>query len=166
MNKLHVATLLAAVACVCGCAAFHNQLALDPVGPQPGTAGDGSSAGTLLVFSAFETTADFNRSPYRRQYTDYRVESADGTRLIRTVHNDNGLLFEGPKKIELPVGNYRVLARANGYGCVTVPVVVRSGQTTSVHLEGSAWWPKSSTIFQSNPVRLPSGQIVGWRASL
>ncbi len=81
------------------------------------------------------------------------------------VHNDSGKLAEGPEKLELPAGKYLVLARANGYGLVRVPVVIRRGQTTTLHLEGSVWWPASTGIGTSNPVRLPHQEIVGWRAA-
>jgi len=118
-----------------------------------------------MVFSAFDTAGDLNRSLYRRQHSDYRILSADGNRLLKTVHNDSGMMAEGPIKVELPCGDYQIVARANGYGTITVPVVLAPGHLTTVHLEGSVWWPRSSPIFQSDPVRLPSGEIVGWRAS-
>jgi len=52
----------------------------------------------------------------------------------------------------------------NGYGTVTVPVTIKPNRLTTVHLEGGTWWPSRSPIFESEPVRLPDGQIVGWRA--
>ena len=106
----------------------------------------------------------FNSITYRKQYTDYSVFPADGKDLVQAVHNDTGKLLEGPRTVELPAGNYRVIARANGYGTVTVPVRVKPNQLTTVHLEGGTWWPSKSPIFESEPVRLPNGQIVGWRA--
>ncbi len=148
-----------------GCAAHRSQLVLDPVGPPPQTPAIGRPAGTLVVFSAFDSSPHFNRSQYRRQYTNYSVLTADGQQMVRMVHNDSGKLAEGPEKLELPAGKYLVLARANGYGLVRVPVVIRRGQTTTLHLEGSVWWPASTGIGTSNPVRLPHQEIVGWRAA-
>lgn len=148
-----------------GCASSqHRGLVLDPIGPPPSGSAAAGSQGTLVVFSAADPTPGFDESPYRRRYSDYRIVSADGKELIQTVHNDTGKLLEGPRKVELAAGEYRVLARANGYGLVEAPVVIKPGQVTTVHLEGSTWWPQSSPIFASNPVRLPHGQIVGWRA--
>jgi hypothetical protein len=149
---------------ICGCASFHRALVLGPVGPSPQPSSGSGQEGFLQVFSAFDPTPGFSGSPYHYYYTDYRVLSNDGSQLIKQVHNNSGKLLEGPKRVELPAGAYRVLARANGYGVVTVAVVIRPGQVTAVHLEGGTWWPASSPIFQSNPVRLPHGQIVGWRA--
>jgi hypothetical protein len=127
-------------------------------------AGSGE-AGRLLVFSAFDPNPDPLRNAYRRQYTDYRILTGDGERLVRLVRNDNESMAGEPRRIELPAGKYRVVARANGYGTVTVPVVVCAGQETTVHLEGGVWWPKGWAIEHSNPVRLPRGEIAGWRAA-
>ena len=163
--KLHLATgFLAAMALLSSCASHGPALVLDPVGPAPFPSAVGGSTGTLKVFSAFEQGADFNSQLYRPHYTDYRILSAEGKRL-QTVRNDSGTVVEAPKRVQLPVGNYRVVARANGYGEVTVPVVIRADQVTTVHLEGSPSWPNRSQLAASNPVRLPHGEIAGWRAS-
>ncbi len=146
------------------CATSPRGLVLEPVGPPPGALTETGPTGSLLVYSAFDSGADFNTTPYRQRYTDYRVYTSDGSDLLKKVRNDTGKLTEGPVRVELSPGTYRVVARANGYGTVTVPVLVKPSQTTLVHLEGSHWWSRSSTIFESNPVRLPGGQIVGWPA--
>jgi hypothetical protein len=73
--------------------------------------------------------------------------------------------LDGPKRVQLPVGTYCVIARANGYGVVTVPVIIRADQVTTVHLEGSPSWQNLSQLSRSNSVRLPDGAIAGWRAS-
>jgi len=165
MKLTPVAALLAVAALVAGCATSQPQLVLDPIGPPLPYSTTGGSQGTLMVFSALDITADFNANPYRHRYTDYSILSANGQQLIKTVHNDKGILSEGPRKVGLPVGTYRIVARANGYGDVTVPVVICTGQLTTVHLEGSPWWPNPSEIANSNPVRLPHGEIAGWRAT-
>jgi len=163
--KLLVTTgLLATVALLSGCASQRLALVLDPVGPAPVPAGVAGSSGTLMVFSAFRQGANFNGPPYRRQYTDYKILSPTG-KLLQWVRNDSGTMMEAPKKVELPVGTYRVVARANGYGEVTVPVVIRPNQVTTVHLEGSPSWPNRSQLAASNPVCLPDGEIAGWRAN-
>ena len=165
MKTLIASSLLVLAACLSGCASSKHELTLAPVGPPPSTAPAVTGApGSLIVFSALEPAPSFNSITYRRQYTDYRVFSADGNNLVQAVHNDTGKLLEGPRTVELPVGNYRVIARANGYGTVAVPVTIKATQLTTVHLEGGTWWPAKSAIFQSEPVRLPDGQIVGWRA--
>ena len=154
------------VTCVvlAGCASTNDQLVLDPIGPAPGSTPAPGTQGELAVFTAFDPLPDLNRSPYRRRFTDYRIFSADGEHLVQVVNNNRETLLNSPPVINLSSGVYRVRARANGYGTITVPVVIQPGQLTTVHLEGSVWWPRSSTIFTSNPVRLPKGEIAGWRA--
>jgi hypothetical protein len=156
--------LLAAATFLSGCASKGTALVLEPVGPPPlATAGKGSS-GTLMVYSAYEQGAEFNSPYYRRQYSDYTILSADG-RLLQAVHNDSGTLTEAPKRVQLPLDTYRIVARANSYGEVVVPVVIRANQVTTVHLEGSPAWPNGRELAKSNPVCLPDGEIAGWRAS-
>ena len=156
--------ILATTALLAGCASRGPALVLAPIGPAPFPRAPAGSTGTLEVFSAFEQGADFNSQLYRRRYTDYRIFSADD-KLMQTVRNDAGTLVEAPKQVKLPVGAYRVVARANGYGEVTVPVVIRADQVTTVHLEGGPSWPNRRQLTESNPVRLPDGEIAGWRAS-
>ena len=164
MKPFISASLLAVAALVAGCVSQQHGLVLDPIGPPgPQSAGAGSN-GTLVVFSAFDPHADFNDLPYLRHYTDYKITCQDG-KPVQTVHNDNRTPLEVPKRVQLPTGAYCVVARANGYGVVTVPVIIRANQVTTVHLEGSPSWQNRSQMSQSTPVRLPEGQIAGWRAS-
>jgi hypothetical protein len=164
MKLLLPASVVAGSALLWGCASHAPELVLDPVGPPPFASAGVGSTGMLMVYSAFEQGAEFNSPYYRRQYTDYKILSADG-KLLQAVHTDNGTLIEAPKRVQLPVGPYRVAARANAYGEVIVPVVICANQVTRVHLEGSPAWPNGREIAKSNPVRLPDGEIAGWRAS-
>jgi hypothetical protein len=152
------------LASVMGCASPKSTLVLDPIGPGPHSGATNGAQGSLVVYSAFDPTPDLNRSPYRRRYTDYQVLSGEGNRVVQVVQNNRETLLNSPPPVALSAGSYRVVARANGYGTITAPVIIRAGQTTTVHLEGSVWWPRSSPIFASNPVRLPKGEIAGWRA--
>jgi hypothetical protein len=164
MTPPKVAYLPLMACLLAGCISQRPEVVLDPIGPpSPPLAGSGSS-GTLVVYSAFDPHADFNDLPYQRHYTDYRIVSADGS-AQQTIHNTNGLSLDGPRSLELPVGSYQVMARANGYGLVTVPVVIRPNQTTTVHLEGNPSSSNNAALAKSNPVRLPDGSIAGWRAS-
>jgi hypothetical protein len=164
MKPLIAATFLVAAAWLAGCASQPNGLVLDPIGPPDSHSAAAGSNGTLVVFSAFDPHADFNDLPYLRHYTDYEITCQDG-KLVQTVHNASSTSLEGPKRVQLPVGTYCVVARANGYGVVTVPVSIRADQVTTVHLEGSPAWPDGRELAKSNPVRLPDGEIAGWRAN-
>jgi len=164
MKLLIAASFLVAAALAPGCVSQHHGLVLDPIGPPDSQSAGAGSNGTLVVFSAFDPHAHFNDLPYLRHYTDYKITCEDG-RFVQTVLNANATSLEGPKQVQLPVGAYCVVARANGYGVVTVPVVIRAKQVTMVHLEGSPSWHHLSQLSQSNPVRLPDGTIAGWRAN-
>ncbi len=156
--------LATAIASLTGCASAKDGLVLQPVGPVPSPAVAGNpDTGTLVVYSAYVVTADFNsRDPNRPEYSDYRIYSDHG-KLLRKIHNDSGTIFQDPRRVSLPTGSYRVVARANGYGYVTVPVTIAAQRTTLLRLAGN--WSASYQFNQSNAVRLPDGQIVGYRAT-
>jgi hypothetical protein len=147
-----------------GCATSNTGLVLEGVGPDPTSPVNAAGAtGTLLVYSAYEANADFDsRDPRRREFSDYRILDADG-KLQQRVHNDSGTILQRAKQVALPAGKYRIIARANGYGFVTVPVTIAAGQDTILHLEGGFSWPNQSAFDQSNAVRLPDGEVVGWK---
>jgi hypothetical protein len=162
--KRTVTVTLVLAALAGGCVSQKHGLVLDPIGPPDSQSAAAGTNGTLVVFSAFDPNADFNDLPYSRHYTGYEITERGG-KVLQTVHNANANPSEGPKRVHLPMGAYCVVARANGYGMVTVPVIIRANQVTTVHLEGSASWQNRSQLSQSNPVRLPDGEIAGWRAS-
>jgi hypothetical protein len=151
----------ASVAFVASCS-FHPQpLVLQAVGPSPSQPVVAGSGGTLVVYSAFDPHADFNDLPYTRHYSDYQIVGSQGT-LLKLVRNNTPSILGAPAAVELPAGNYSVMARANGYRTVTVPVAIAAGQATTLHLEGSPPWPDKKALMNSNPVCLPKGEIVGW----
>jgi hypothetical protein len=121
--------------------------------------------GTLVVYSAFRRNADFNAlDPNRPEYSDYKIFDTDG-KLLQRVHNNSGTILQDAVPVELSPGKYNVVARANGYGYVTIPVMIVAQQDTILHLEGGGFWPNESAFNQTNAVRLPDGQIVGWKAA-
>jgi hypothetical protein len=48
---------------------------------------------------------------------------------------------------------------------VSIPVMIVAQQNTILHLEGGGFWPNESAFNQTNAVRLPDGQIIGWKAA-
>jgi len=142
-----------------GCAS-ERQIVLAPVGPPPAAPVQGLE-GSLVVYSAAGRNARFSSFPYRVVYSDYELRSRDG-KFLQSIRNDTETSVSGPKHIALPPGEYQVFARANGYGYVIVPVVIRPHQTTTVHLEGGGW--TSDSPAPSDSIRLPGGEVVGWNA--
>ena len=148
-----------------GCASNRNELTLDAVGPSARPMEGNSPLGILVVYSAFKRNADFNSpDPNRQEYSDYRILTADG-HLLRRIHNNSGTIFQDVVSVSLAPGKYQVAARANGYGYVIVPVLIEAQHSTVLHLEGGSPWPDTSVFNPTNSVRLPDGQIVGWRAA-
>jgi len=164
MKTLIVLTAITVGATLSGCTTDQTKLVLDRVGPPLSPSSPvASTNGTLLVYSAYEVNADFNaRDPNRPEYSDYKILSADG-QLLQQVHNDSGTLLQEAVPVELLPGQYNVRARANGYGLLTIPVNIAPRQTTVLHLEGGRSWRNASPFDQTNTVRLPDGQIIGWR---
>jgi hypothetical protein len=166
MKTFFLPSLIIAGALLSGCATG-GKLALDPVGPAPSPVTVNSSAtdGTLVVYSAFRRGTDVNEHEhYRPEYSDYKILTAEGE-WLRRVHNNSGSPLQDALTVELPAGKYQVVARANGYGFVTVPVVIAAQQSTILHLEGGDPWPDASVFNQTNAVHLPDGNIIGWKAA-
>jgi hypothetical protein len=164
MKTYYTAILLTAAALWSGCASGPHGMVLAPVGPSPQASGS-ATTGTLVVFSAYEVTApgigDFE---HRHHYSDYRILSEDG-KLLQTVHNDVGTEVREAARVQLPAGKYRVAASSNGYGTVMVPVVIATNRTTVVHLEGGSSWASGAALNSADSVRLPDGEVVGWRVT-
>lgn len=159
-----ILALLMTGAFLAGCASPNNGSVLNTVGPAPSSAGnDNSTTGTLVVYSAYEVNADFNsRDPNRPEYSDYRIYTNDG-KLLERVHNNSDTIFQDPRRVALPAGSYCVVASANGFGHVTIPVTITTRKTTMVRLEGN--WSASYQFNDTNAVRLPDGQVVGYRST-
>jgi hypothetical protein len=125
-----------------------------------------SPQGTLLVFSAYKTGVPGPNLPEDlRQHTDYELRSADG-KSLRQVANGTGYQGEDPLPVQLAPGRYEVVARANGHGLVTIPIVITADRTTILHLEGGGPQPDQAGLNRTNSVQLPGGEMVGWKAEL
>lgn len=145
-------------------AAQAGDLVLAPVGPAPASSAANPTYGQLTVNSAYNVNAPPPSVPdYIRIHTDYDILTADG-RLFQKVHNTTGTWGQDAVPVALPAGSYRVVARVKGYGVMTIPIVIRAREMTFLHLEGSTNWNEDKALASSNPVRLPNGRIIGWRA--
>ncbi len=165
MKTSYASILLTAGTLWAGCASSPPGMVLQPVGPPPAPVAEVSTEGSLMVYTAYDVNAPgIGDYEHRRHYTDYKILTQDG-KLLRTVHNDVGSVARQVARVDLPEGTYHVVAKANGFGTVTIPVVIAAHQLTVVHLEGGAAWPEMSAENRANAVRLPDGEIVGWRAA-
>ena len=146
-----------------GCAT--TRVALGPVGPNPDGTAVAATAGGLQVFSRLAAQSDDQNQgstdPIWYQHTDYSIYDLQG-KLVKRVGNTIGHYEEAPRLVNLPAGQYLVKAQAADFFWVQVPVTIKSGETTRVHLDDQWTLP----AYASNPevVRMPNGKPVGWRA--
>jgi hypothetical protein len=145
-----------------GCASA--PVALMPTGPNPNGTRSMVSEGGLQVFSFMEPESDDQNQgssdPLWHQHTDYNVYSQNG-KLFKHVENTVGHYAETPRVVTLPAGHYFVKARAVGYLLVRVPVTIKSGQITRLHLDER--WNPPVGIVKTAFVSLPDGKPIGWR---
>lgn len=142
-----------------GCAT--PRLALDPVGPAPETKGAALGEGYLKVFSAREGQLYGGDTPYS-PHSEYHVRTPAG-QPVKHVQNHVGPMDESAMLVSLPTGRYEVLAEADGFGRVRVPILIKQGELTEVNLE-TIGRSKGNAGNDPRLVRLPNGWAVGWRA--
>ena len=158
MQAAAVLVLLILAGASAGCVAPKSALVLAPADPPPAPLLPAHSPGLLIVYSAYDQHAHFDDPNYARFYTDYRVFSKAGD-LLKIVHNNQGRLSPEPEQVSLPAGEYRIVARANGYGPVSLCVPIQAGKVTLVNLASDEVPARTS---RSHQVALPDGRIVGW----
>lgn len=98
----------------------------------------------------------------QNHHSDYRIYSLDG-KLLKYVSNKVSAITEDPATVSLPPGKYNAVAKAAAFGMVTVPIVIKAGKTTFVHLDGSELTGGQQTP-TNDFVCLPDGLVIGWRA--
>lgn len=136
-------------------------IVLAPVGPNPAYFRAAIGNGQLEVFSALSGHSEGNNPTWYR-HTDYYICNYQGKRLEH-VDDAMGHYSRSPRIITLPSGKYIVKARAKGILRTDVPVVIKPGETTEVHLDGN-WQPPAITSAMEL-VNTPAGYPVGWSAN-
>jgi hypothetical protein len=150
----------AAAYLVAGCSS--PPVALAPVGPSPigFSTGTANGQGQLQVFLALSDRNEGD-NPSWSQHSDYSIYDSRG-KLLEHVDNAMGYYSQTPRVVTLPPGQYMVKARAKGILRAEVPVVIKSGQMTGLHLDGN-WHPMEDTP-QTGLVKAPAGYPIGWNA--
>ncbi len=180
MNNVKSLIIASTALCLIGCASPARVGLLEPVGPAPAGHDGAPPDGSLQVYSArqranvdineleFRYNNDFGRNDflYRPAHTDYTIYSSTG-KLVEHVRNAQNRNDPQPALVTLPAGRYTIAARAEINGSrmpVEVPVVIEPGRCTQAHLQGN--WKPHHPFNNAQVVRLPDGQIAGWRASV
>ena len=142
-----------------GCAS--RSITMSSVGPDT-LAYDPASlhdTGYLKVYSDTRCRVLGDGPPYYT-HTGYNIYELSGKR-IKYVRNHIGDMDQSPASVKIAAGKYNVVAQSSSYGRVTVPVVVKPGRTTELHLDRS--WRLPPDTDTNSVVCLPNGEAVGWR---
>ena len=150
-------SLLVLTAC-----SFHSKPPLiQSIGPAPRANTNPGPDGCLVVYSAWSNFVDPGSSGHHSRFTI----SADDGAMSKEIINHLDRFDEGPVRLALPAGGYHVRARSAHFGRVNVPVLIKERQITFVWLDGS-FHPEAPSARESNAVKLPDGEIVGWSATV
>ena len=151
------------ISLLAGCAT--TPVVLAPVGPNPDGSRILAAGGELEVFSYLTEQSDNqnqgSRDPSWCQHTDYYLYDQQD-RLIKHVHNCVGHYATAPRPVALPAGRYLIEAQAQDYLWVKVPLMIKAGCITRVHLDDR--WRQPGDASAKQLVCLPNGYPVGWRA--
>ena len=147
---------------IVGCSSNPTTVLVSAIGPSPSAPINGAlSDGQLQVYTA--TEGHDEDAVYYYPHSAYTIFGANGEK-VRYVRNHIDRYDETPQIVSLAPGAYTVRGRADGYGYITVPVIVKSGRRTSVYLNRTRR-PVLSQAEERLLVRLPDGRAVGWRAT-
>jgi hypothetical protein len=135
--------------------------ALPTVGPNPYGLRSQSVSGQLEVFSRLEGHSEGNNPPWY-QHADYYICDQQGHEL-QHVDNTVGYYAQAPRVVTLSPGQYLIKSPAKNAFWLKVPVVIRPGRVTKVHLDGD--WATPANTPDAKLVLAPSGYPVGWRVN-
>ena len=137
-----------------------------PVGPNPSATQSGHARGGLQVFSRLAQHSDDGNQgssdpgPLWYQHTAYEIFDLQG-QMLKNAQNRPHHYDDAPELVRLPPGQYVVKAESADYFWVRVPVEIKKGKTTNVHLDGQ-WSPPAGTP-AADIIKLPDGRPVGWK---
>lgn len=161
MNRINNVSLVIALGVLAGCSTPNEVVVKERVGPDLAPLHKIMSAGQgqLVVYSALEVlnavSSDFPT------HAAYKIYDSDG-KLLKVVDNRSGSFEQSPETVSLPPGEYTVKSPATNHGIVSVPVVIKKNETTTLDLDAEHFRQKKPTG-AGQWVRLPSGEVIGMR---
>ena len=159
MKKFPLIVGAAMASLLVGCS---TPVVLAPVGPGPfASRAVDSDTGSLQVYSRLVTRDEGSENPVWRQHSHYYISDANGLQK-RYIDNTVGRYEREPRTVHLRPGTYMVRAIASGGKWVELPVVIKRGETTVVHLD-DRW--NAESVPAKEIVSMPGGYPVGWRGN-
>ena len=165
-----------------GCASAPRVVVDEPLGPAPTGVAQGTGDGSLVIYSArtpadvdvyteeWRWNNDFGKNAflYEPAHTDYTIYTQNGD-VFKHVRNARDPNDGTPTVVTLPAGTYKVAAE--GVNCdanrvkVQMAVVIKPGETTLAHLDGtgSPWASTTRPSLRNCPV---DGLLAGARPRL
>ncbi len=162
MHIQHLLITIGVVMLFMSCASDEPTVITASVGPIPRQA-----IGLLIVYTATEQWPEVisGDDTYRYPHTGYEIYATD-ERAVKTVRNALSNWDEWPTLVELREGKYIVRALSQTFGLVSVPVIIKTGKLTELHLERPRdWEPVAAKVRNSHYCLLPTGQVIGYRAN-
>ena len=127
------AAILPGLIVVGGCASGEKRVTLSPVGPKANSSSGGDGPGHLIVYNTSHEAVNRDGS-MAYPHDDYRIVN-ERNALVKRVRNVGGAEGEIPARVDLPPGEYTVMAQSEVQGGVAVPVIIKSGLVTKVNLQ-------------------------------
>ena len=168
MSRIPPTLCLVAVMLLGGACAHRSIVEVaDAVGP-PRPSARPPALGFLRVYTPTREYQDEQTFYY--PHRSYRILASNG-RLLEWVPNADDPWDETPARVELPPGTYRVRSETLRSGIAEIPVAIEVGRTTEVYLDGSFERKRREgsgaphvAAARDDLVRLPDGEIIGFRA--
>jgi hypothetical protein len=132
----------------------------DVVGPEPAAS---SNIGQLIVYTATHEVSDGN-DDWAYPHTGYFIDRMDGSRY-KYVANHISRTDSEPDTVDLPSGEYYIVAEAGFAPSVRIPVRIVPRRTTIVNLEHGVANKVPAGADPKTIIHGPHGIVIGWMAA-
>ena len=159
MTSLKVGVLSSVVNCLLltGYASAGPPGSMDVVRPGPAIA---NRMGQLIVYTATDEFRDGDDT-WAYPHSSYFIYRPDGSRY-QYVANHISRSDSQPDTVDLPSGQYYIVAEADFSPRIRVPVKIVPGRTTTVNLEHGIADRVPADADQNSIIRAADGTVIGW----
>ena len=129
------------------------------VGPEPAAS---TNIGQLIVYTGTHEVSD-GHDDWAYPHTGYFIDRMDGSRY-KYVANHISRTDSEPDTVDLPSGEYDIVAQASFAPRVRIPVRIAQGRATIVNLEHGVANRVPAGADQKSIIRGPDSIVIGWTA--